>query len=326
MKVIRAASFFWHKASLEFGSESTMMNRRFFSGYFSKSLVRVATAAVTISFAFGCSVAEPKTDAKSAETTSKSTANRINDSEATNAPRGARIPIDPNGPADTVRVFYKHLREKKFREAIFLTNLRPAIEGLTETELKDFSLDFEAIAGQIPAEIAINGEIISGDLATVTANLPGEDEDKTELQQIKLRKNGDVWVILTVDDAAEARIRTEGKAYFYNLRIETHEEEARKMLERISKAELAYSLQNGGYYADFATLIAGGLLPDDVKTSESTGYNYTVKITDKKTNYVAGATPAIYGKSGKLSFILEPDPKGLSRVSSKDNGGQPLKK
>ena len=86
--------------------------------------------------------------------------------------------IDPNGPADTVRAFYKLLRDKKFREAIFLTNLRPAIEGLTDMEMKDFALDFEAIAGDVPAEIEINGEIITGDQATVTANLPTADGDK----------------------------------------------------------------------------------------------------------------------------------------------------
>jgi hypothetical protein len=292
------------------------MYRRPTFARFLKRLIRSAAAALTLSFAFGCSVAEPKNAAA------------INSLPAVNPaqPKGATIRIDPNGPADTVRAFYKLLREKKFREAIFLTNLRPAIEGLTEAELKDFSLDFAAIAGQIPAEIEINGEIISGDNATVTANLPNEDGDKNEIQSIKLRKNGDVWMILTVDEAAEARIKKEGKDYFYNLRIETHEDEARKMLERISKAELAYALQNGGIYAEFPPLIAGGLLPDDVKSSESTGYNYHVRLIDDNKRYYANATPAQYGKSGRLSFLLEPDLKGVSRVTSKDNGGQPIKK
>ncbi|HMJ09420.1 MAG TPA: hypothetical protein VK468_10470, partial [Pyrinomonadaceae bacterium] len=36
---------------------------------------------------------------------------------------GPTIKIEPNSPADTVRVFYKNLYEKKFREAIYLTNL-----------------------------------------------------------------------------------------------------------------------------------------------------------------------------------------------------------
>ncbi len=239
------------------------------------------------------------------------------------AVRGATIPIEPNGPADTVRVFYKHLREKKFREAIFLTNLRGAVEGLTDTELNEFSLDFAALAGQIPAEIEINGEIVSGDKATVTANLPGK-EDKNETQKIKLQRAGDVWMIQTVDDEAQRRIRKEGKQYFYNLRIETHENEAKKMLERISKAQLAHSLQNGAIFAELETLVATGLLPADIKTSESTGYNYAVNLAPDGKSYSATATPAVYGRSGKLSFVMILDGKGRAGVTSKDNGGKVL--
>lgn len=271
-----------------------------------------------------CSVTAPKTAVNSAAVPSS-----VDKAAAVNSaavPKGPTIDIEPNGPADTVRAFYKLLREKKFREAIFLTNLRPAIEGLTDTELKEFSVDFEAIAGQIPAEIQINGEIITGDNATVTANLPNDDGDKNEIQSIKLRKDGNVWVILTADQEAAKKIKAEGKNYFYNLRIETHEDEAKKMLERISKAELAYNLQNGGVFADFQTLIGGGLLPDDVLSSESTGYNYSLNLASDKRKYTATATPAAYGKSGKLSFSLQLDGKGISHVTSKDNGGKPMSK
>ena len=266
-----------------------------------------------------CSVAEPKT------TSNADSRPAINSVEAANSAvvsKGATIQIDAGGPADTVRAFYKLLREKKFRDAIFLTNLRPAIESLTEAELKDFSVDFEAIAGQVPTEIEINGEIISGDQATVTANLPNPDTEKNEIQTIKLQRENGIWVIMTADEEAAKRIKAEGKNYFYNLRIETHEAEARKMLERISKAELAHSLQNGGVCADMATLIAEGLLPDDVKTSDSTGYNYTIDLTAEKKQYLATATPAVYGKSGKLSFLLKLDPNGISHVTSKDNSGK----
>ena len=274
-----------------------------------------------VSLVAGCSVAETKNIA-----TNSSSANSAVLANSAAAPKGATIPIDPDGPADTVRAFYKLLREKKFRDAIFLTNLRPAIEGLTETELKEFSLDFEAIAGQVPAEVEINGEIITGELATVTANLPSNDSDKNEIQKINLHRINGIWVILTVDEGAEKRIKVEGKQYFYNLRIETHEEEARRMLERISKAELAHSLQNGGVCTDMQTLIGSGLLPPDVATSASTGYNFVVNLTAEKKQYWATATPAEYGKSGKLSFLLQLDGKGISHVTSKDNGGKPIKK
>ena len=237
---------------------------------------------------------------------------------------GTKIAVDSGGPADTVRTFYKHLREKRFREAVFLTNLRPAVDGLTDSELKEFSLDFEKIAGRVPANVEINGEIISGDLATVTANLPAEDDDKNEIQTIRLRNQKGIWVILMVEPTAEARIQKEGKTYFYNLKVETHEQEAREMLERISKAQLAFSLQHGGDYTGLDGLIDAGLLPDDAKTSDSTGYNYKIDLLSQNKRYMAAATPAVYGKTGRLSFLLRQDEKGLSRVSSKDTGGKPL--
>ena len=36
---------------------------------------------------------------------------------------------------------------------MFLTNLRPAIESLTDAELKDLQVDFEPLAAQIPADV-----------------------------------------------------------------------------------------------------------------------------------------------------------------------------
>ncbi len=280
-------------------------------------LLLVCLAAVLV--VTGCSAAESK-----AET--KATANTTSNSAAKPAdPSGAMIPIDAGGPADTVRAFYTKLREKKFREAIFLTNLRPAIESLTEAELAEFSVDFAELAGQIPTQIKINGEIITGDTAKVTAMLPSEVSGKEEVQTIDLRRENNVWIIQTVDAAAEARIKKEGKDYFFNLRIETHEEEAKSMLERVAKAQVARTIENGGICGEMQELIDAGLLPDDIKTSESTGYNYVIKLTQDKKRYFATATPAVYGKSGKRSFLLEPDKAGLPRVSNTDNGGKPMK-
>ena len=239
--------------------------------------------------------------------------------------KGATIDITAGGPADTVRAFYRHLREKRFRDALFLTNLRPAIESLNDNELKEFSLDFEAIAGQVPAEIEINGEIITGETATVTANLPNDDGDKKELQTIKLKKEGEFWIILTADEETAKTIKAEGKNYFFNLRIQTHEQEAKRMLDRIFKAQLAHSLQNGGLYADMPTLISGGLLPDDIKTSESTGYNFAIDLAGDKKKYSATATPAEYKKSGVQSFLIVLDAKGRPAISAKDNGGKALR-
>lgn len=265
----------------------------------------------------GCSVAESRDSV-----VSPAAANV--EQPAAGPPRGATIEIDQGGPADTVRMFYRLLREKKYREAMFLTNLKPAIESLTDTELNEFSVDFAEIAGQVPAEVEINGEIITGDQATVTANLPATESDKNELQTIKLRRDAGIWIIQTADEESSKRIKAEGKNYFFNLRIEVHETEAKAMLERISKAQLAHSLQNGSY-TDLATLISTGLLPDDIRSSDSTGYNYRIELSSDKKKYWATATPATYKKSGVRSFLLTLDSKGISRVTSKDNGGEPLR-
>lgn len=276
-------------------------------------------AIIVVIAVSGCSVEASKPDApeKAAPVSNKA---------GKEVPPGAVIEIKPGSPADTVRAFYARLRERKIREAIFLTNLRPAIEGLTEEELKEFAVDFEAVSASVPAEVEINGEIISGDTATVTAKLPNEDGDKIELQEIRLRKDGEVWIILSADDSAESRIKKEGKNYFLALRIETHETEAKKMLDRIAKAEMVHSLQNKGEFAEIAKLIELGYLPSDVTSSETTGYNYSLNLSADRKRYSAAATPAIYGKSGKTSFLLDLDAEGKPRMKSADNGGKLLEK
>ncbi len=245
--------------------------------------------------------------------------------ESKNSAPVATIKIEPDSPADSVRVFYQHLRDKKFREAMFLTNLRPAIEGLTDAELKELQIDFEPLAAQVPAEVEINGEIISKDKATVTAKLPDNDTDEIKLQEIKLRKEDKAWIVLTVDEKAESEVKKEGKNYFFALRIKTHHEEAKAMLERVNKAQMVYATQNGGLYADAQTLIVKGFLPKDFSTSETTGYNYQIQISDDRKKYKAAATPAVYGKTGKLSYWFETSGNKTSLLKNKDTKGQTLK-
>ncbi len=236
-----------------------------------------------------------------------------------------KIQIQPNSPADTVRAFYKNLREKRFRAALFLTNLRPAIEGLNDDELKELQVDFESLATTVPAEIEINGEIVSGSKATVTANLPNNETDLIELQEINLRRENDVWIILTVDESAEASIKKEGKNYFFALKIETQQTEAKKTLEQIAKAQFVYSAQNGGLYADLPTLIERGLVSDALAVADSSGYNYKILLSSDKKKYTATAEPDVYGKTGKLSFRFEADGKKSPMLKSADNKGKAQK-
>lgn len=235
------------------------------------------------------------------------------------------ITIEPNSPADSVRSFYKHLRERKFREAMFLTNLRPAIEGLTDAELKELQVDFEPLAAQIPADIEINGEIISKEKATVTVKLPDNETDELKIQEINLRRENGVWIILTVDQAAESEVKKEGKNYFFALRVETHQKEAKAMLERVNKAQMVHAMKTGGLFADAATLIDKGFLPKDFLTAETTGYNFQIQLSADKKKYSASATPAIYGKTGKLTYWFEASGNKTSSLKNKDTKGQAFK-
>jgi Tfp pilus assembly protein PilE len=283
----------------------------------------VLFAIISVLFLNGCGVEAAKTGEKtSGKTENKQSQTTSYTTESKTSAAKTTIEIETNSPADTVRVFYKNLRERRFREAMFLTNLRPAIEGLTDDELKDLQVDFEPLAAQVPAEIEINGEIISKDKATVTAKLPDNETGEVKLQEIKLRDENGVWIILTVDEAAESAIKKEGKNYFFALRIETHHNEAKAMLNRIAKAQMIYSAQNGGLYGEMPVLIEKKLLPDDAQTSQTTGYNYKIELASDKKKYTATATPAVHGKTGKLSFWFEAGGnKGLS-IKSKDTKGQ----
>src|SRR5215203_1205320 len=110
---------------------------------FSKIGLTICVLSTSLVAGHGCSTTDPKVTVEAAKATAAETS-----STSSGEPfgGGATIDIKPNSPADTVRVFYGHLREKRFRDALFLTNLRPAIEGLTDSELKDFEVDFESIA------------------------------------------------------------------------------------------------------------------------------------------------------------------------------------
>lgn len=268
-------------------------------------------------FIGGCSVEAAKTGNLQTTQTSTEKSQSIDQKDSK-----SKIEIQLDSPADTVRIFYKNLREQRFREAMLLTNLRPAIENLTDSELNELQLDFAPLARQIPADIVINGEIISGDSATVTTKLPDNETERVEMQEIKLRRENNSWIILTVDESADAEIKREGKNYFFKLRIETHHQEAKEMLNRIAKAEMVYTMQNKGVYADIPTLLSQNLLPEDIKNSDSTGYFYKIDLSSDKKSYTAKAEPAIYGKTGKLTFWFSVEKDKTSALNSKDYNGK----
>lgn len=270
----------------------------------------------------GCGVEAAKVEDKIAVSNSKNQLSKAAASETETLSQKATIQIRPDSPADTIKVFYAKLRARRFREAMFLTNLRFAVEGLTDDELKDLQVDFEPLANQIPTDIEINGEIISNNKATVTAKLPDNETGEVELQQINLRRENGVWVILTVDETAEAMVKKEGTNYFRALRIETHHNEARAMLNRIAKAQMIFAAQNKGIYGALPDLVEKKLLPDDARTPQTTGYIYQIELSADKTKYAAFATPAVYDKTGKLSFWFEANGSKNSSLNGKDLKGK----
>lgn len=223
----------------------------------------------------------------------------------------------PRSPSDTVREFYKTMREKKFREAFAMSIYKPAIEGLTPQEFEDLRTDFDKMAAAIPEKVDLTGEQISGDAATVFVKVKENPEAAEQAEPISLIKVSGNWII--GDKENEAIVKKAGKDFFFNARIDTHHSEVQSMFQRITLAQVVYSQQHAGQFANLAELIAAGLIPKDLEGTESTGYSFHVtRTTDGKTWY-ATAEPAQYGRTGRLSFFLD-----ASGVRSGDTGGKPL--
>ena len=219
-------------------------------------------------------------------------------------------------PSDTVREFYKAMREKRFREAFDMTIYKPAIDPLKPQEFDDLRPDFEKMAAVVPESVDLGGEQVSGDIATVFVKVKEGDEPE-HLDPVTLILVNGAWII--GDKENQAIVKKAGKQFFVNARIDTHHDEVQQMLTRISLAELLYSQQHQGLFADLTTLISLGLLPKDLEGTESTGYRFHVNAPDGGKTWNAAAEPAQYGHTGKLSFFLD-----AAGVRSGDTGGKPL--
>jgi hypothetical protein len=223
----------------------------------------------------------------------------------------------PRTPTDTVREFYKAMREKKFREAFGMSIYKPAIDGLSAQEFEDLRPDFEKMAAAIPEKVDLTGEQISGDLATVFVKVKETEEAKEKSEPLSLIKVNGIWIIGDRDN--EAVVRKAGKNFFFNARIDTHHNEVHEMMTRITLAQVVYSQQHNGQFGNMSELITAGLLPKDLEGTESTGYKFQINRTADSKAWYATAEPAQYGRTGRLSFRLD-----ASGEKSGDNGGKPL--
>jgi len=219
-------------------------------------------------------------------------------------------------PSDTVREFYKAMREKRFREAFDLSIYKPAIDGLKPEEFNDLRPDFESMAAAIPDKVELTGEQISGDGATVFVKVK-DSESGGQAEPVSLIRVNGIWII--GDQENQAIVNKAGKDFFFNARIDTHHQEVQNMLQRIALAQVVYSQQHNGQFGDMAALITAGLVPKDLEGTQSTGYRFSVVVSSDRKAWTAAAEPAQYGRSGKLSFIM--DKNGVKKA---DEGGRPL--
>jgi hypothetical protein len=223
-------------------------------------------------------------------------------------------------PTETVRAFYKTLRERKFREAFNLSIYKAAIEPLKPQEFEDLRPDFEkmalAVSEKIPEKVEIMGETISGDLATVFVKVI-ESDGKEKMEPAGLMLIDGAWVL--GDRENLEIVKKAGKKFFFNARIDAHHTDVQDMLTRISLALLLYSQQHNGQFANLPTLIAAGMLPKDLEGTESTGYRFRINVSPDAKTWTAQAEPAQYGRTGRLSFFMD-----ATGVRSSDTGGKPL--
>jgi len=227
---------------------------------------------------------------------------------------------NPRTPTETMREFYRMMRERKFREAFGMSIYRPAIEGLSTQEYEDLRPDFEkmaiAVSEKIPEKIDISGEQISGDVATVFVKVM-DTEGKERIEPASLIKIDNGWVV--GDKESLELVKKSGKKFFFEARINAHHSDVQDMLTRISLAQVVYSQSHNGQFGNMAELIAGGLIPKDLEGAESTGYRFQVLRSGDGKSWYATAEPAQYGRSGRLSFYLD-----AAGVRSGDAAGKPL--
>ncbi|HKR00270.1 MAG TPA: hypothetical protein VJT09_06330 [Pyrinomonadaceae bacterium] len=219
-------------------------------------------------------------------------------------------------PTETVREFYRQMRERRFREAFALSIYKPAIEGLSPAEFEELRPDFERMAGAVPEKIDVGGEQISGNTATVFVKIADADK-AAQAEPVTLIRDGALWIV--GDRENQEIVRKAGKQFFFEARIQTHHNEVQSMLQRISLAQIAYASQHNNLYADLPTLITAGLVPKDVTMPEIIGYRFHLTLAKDAKSWTAGAEPLRYGRTGLLSFFL--DDQG---IRSADVGGKPL--
>lgn len=206
-----------------------------------------------------------------------------------------------SSPREVAINFYRALKEKKYVEGFRYSIYRYAIEGLTPAELQDLEPDFASAFAAIPENINVRMHQINGDTATVFLQFEGVEK----LQQVALIKHQGEWLV--GDQESLAVVKQQGRAYFFNTRMEVNEEETHEMLQRIVSAEILYASRFEGKNASLAELIRLQALPQEMDDGEAGGYRYVLTISADEKSFTVTATPTVYQKTGRLSFYADRD-------------------
>jgi hypothetical protein len=211
------------------------------------------------------------------------------------------------------------MREHRFKDAWALTIYKPAVADLSAEEMEDLRGDFEDKAAQIPAQIEITGEQISGQIATVFVKVPAtENTPQIVSQPVNLFISGDSWII--GDEVNQAIVKKAGRRFFLDALMTEHHTDIEDLLKRLIAVQIVYSQQNGGSFGDVPALIKAELIPANSADPNVIGYAFHITVAKDGKSYVAGAEPTRYGRSGKLSFWMDQ----TGAIKSIDNGGKPL--
>lgn len=219
-------------------------------------------------------------------------------------------------PADTVKEFYRLLREKKYREGFKLSVYAAAVENLTQEQLEELKVDFDAAFSEIPESIRVLGAQASGRSATVFIKSSPDQSDST-VEEVLLVKEGDYWLV--GDDDTLKMVRELGSKFFFEIRIRVSEKNAQAQIERFIGSEKLYHAANRGVYGTVDDLINAQFWQPSQRTIYS-GYKFTVEISEDKKSFFVHAEPLEYNKSGRVSFYGD-----LTGVYRFDNGGKVYK-
>lgn len=218
---------------------------------------------------------------------------------------------EARSPTETAVTFYRALKAKRYVEGFRHSVYRNAVEGLTANELRDLEPDFTRSFAAIPDKIEPSGEKITGQAAVVSLKF-GESK---ELQSVTLIRVGNEWLV--GDQETLALVNAQGRAFFFNTRMQVNEGEAYEMLQRIIGAEIIYSRKFEGKNASLAELIRLGGVPKDIEAGEASGYRFSLTVSADEKLFFATATPTAYGKTGRISFYAD-----INGIRGEDLKGQ----